>query len=147
MRAVVTRVSKASVSVDDVIFGEINEGFLVLLGVGQNDSLEDVKYLAQKIATLRVFQDDKGKMNLDIKTIGGSILAVSQFTLYASTKSRRPSFTGAGAPDLAKQLYEAFIKECCQLDIPVEQGQFGAYMHVSSVNDGPVTILFDTDSK
>jgi len=146
MRAVVTRVSSASVEIGGVITGEIGKGFLVLLGIKNSDTEADVIKLAAKVCNLRVFADAEGKMNLDLSTAGGSILVISQFTLYADCKSRRPGFTAAARPDIAIPLYELFIGECRNAGFVVETGEFGAMMNVSSVNDGPVTILFDTES-
>jgi len=146
MRAVVTRVSSASVEIDGVITGEIGQGFLVLLGIKNTDTEADVVKLAAKVCNLRVFADAEGKMNLDLKTAGGGILVISQFTLYADCKSRRPGFTDAARPDTAIPLYELFIKECRNAGFNVETGEFGAMMNVSSINDGPVTILFDTEN-
>jgi len=145
MKAVVTRVSSASVEIDGVITGEISKGFLVLLGIKTGDTEADVFKLASKICNLRVFADRDGKMNLDLATAGGSILVISQFTLYADCKSRRPGFTAAARPDTAIPLYELFINECKNAGFKVETGEFGAIMNVSSVNDGPVTIIFDTE--
>lgn len=145
MRAVVTRVSSASVTIDGRVNGEIGRGYLVLLGVGPGDTRETARKLADKICNLRVFEDEKGKMNLDLATVGGSLLVVSQFTLYADTSSRRPGFTGAAKPDVAIPLYEEFMAHCRERGFPVAHGEFGADMQVASVNDGPVTILFDTD--
>ena len=145
MRAVVTRVSSASVTIDDQVNGQIGKGFLVLLGVGPNDTEEVARKLADKICHLRVFSDENGKMNLDLAAVGGSLLVVSQFTLYADTKSRRPGFTGAAKPAVAIPLYEAFMAACREHGFAVEHGEFGADMMVESVNDGPVTILFDTE--
>lgn len=145
MRAVVTRVSSASVTIGGNVNGEIGRGFLVLLGVGPEDTEDTAVKLADKICHLRVFSDENGKMNLDLAAVGGQILVVSQFTLYADTKSRRPGFTGAAKPDVAIPLYEAFMAACRQHGFAVEHGEFGADMEVASVNDGPVTILFDTD--
>ena len=145
MRAVVTRVSSASVTIDGRVNGEIGRGYLVLLGVGPGDTGETARKLADKICNLRVFEDEKGKMNLDLATVGGSLLVVSQFTLYADTSSRRPGFTGAAKPDVAIPLYEEFMARCRERGFPVQHGEFGADMQVASVNDGPVTILFDTD--
>ena len=145
MRAVVTRVSSASVTIDDQVNGQIGKGFLVLLGVGPNDTEETARKLADKICHLRVFSDENGKMNLDLAAVGGSLLVVSQFTLYADTKSRRPGFTGAAKPAVAIPLYETFMVACREHGFPVEHGEFGADMQVESVNDGPVTILFDTE--
>lgn len=145
MRAVVTRVSSASVTIDGQVKGEIGQGYLVLLGVGPNDTQEITTKLAEKICNMRVFEDENQKMNLDLQTVGGALLVVSQFTLYADTKSRRPGFTGAGKPDMAIPLYELFMEHCRQRGFQVECGEFGADMQVASVNDGPVTILFDTE--
>ena len=133
MRAVVTRVSHASVTIEGQCSGQIGRGFLVLLGIGPGDTLETACKLADKICNLRVFEDENGKMNRD------------QFTLYADTSSRRPGFSGAAKPEIATPLYEAFMAHCRERGFAVEHGQFGADMQVSSCNDGPVTILFDTD--
>lgn len=146
MRAVVTRVSSASVTIDGRVRGQIEKGFLVLLGVGPNDTEAVAVKLADKICHLRVFSDENGKMNLDLAAVGGKLLVVSQFTLYADTKSRRPGFTGAAKPDLAIPLYERFMAACREHGFAVEHGEFGADMMVESVNDGPVTILFDTEN-
>lgn len=146
MRAVVTRVASASVTIDGVVTGEIGQGFLVLLGVGPNDTEAQADRLADKVCGLRVFSDEAGKMNRNLAAVGGSLLVVSQFTLYADTKSRRPGFTGAAGPDLANALYERFMASCRERGFPVAHGTFGADMAVASVNDGPVTILFDTDT-
>ena len=145
MRAVVTRVKNASVEIGGRVNGAIGQGFLVLLGVGPNDTEAQAVKMADKVCGLRVFEDDNGKMNRNLETVGGSLLVVSQFTLYADTKSRRPSFTGAAKPDVAVPLYEKFMEECRSRGFTVEHGEFGADMQVESVNDGPVTILFDTD--
>lgn len=146
MRAVVTRVSSASVAIDGIINGQIDRGYLVLLGVSPNDTPEITKKLADKICNLRVFEDENGKMNLDLETVGGSLLVVSQFTLFASTSSRRPGFSLAGKPDIAIPLYELFMEHCRSRGFHVQHGEFGADMQVTSVNDGPVTILFDTEA-
>ena len=143
MKAVVTRVSSASVTIDGVVEGAIEQGFLVLLGVGPNDTAEVCDKLAEKICNLRVFEDENGKMNLSLEQVGGALLVVSQFTLYADTSSRRPGFSGAAKPDLAIPLYERFMDKCRSRGFTVEHGQFGADMKVASVNDGPVTILFE----
>lgn len=145
MRAVVTRVKNASVTIEGRVNGEISQGFLVLLGVGPNDTEAQAVKMADKICGLRVFEDENGKMNLNLEAVGGSLLVVSQFTLYADTKSRRPGFTGAAKPDTAIPLYEKFMAECTARGFRVEHGEFGADMQVYSQNDGPVTILFDTD--
>ena len=145
MRAVVTRVAGASVTIAGNVNGRIGRGFLVLLGVGPNDTEETADRLAEKICNLRVIEEENGKMNLDLSQVGGSLLVVSQFTLYADTKSRRPGFSGAAKPDLAVPLYERFIDQCRARGFQVAHGRFGADMQVASVNDGPVTILYDTD--
>ncbi len=145
MRAVVTRVTSASVTIDGKITGKIGRGYLVLLGVHVNDREEQAIKLAEKVCNLRVFEDENGKMNLDLETVGGEILTVSQFTLYADAKSRRPGFTEAARPDTAIPLYELFMNRCRERGFHVEHGTFGADMKVESVNDGPVTIIFDTD--
>ena len=145
MRAVVTRVSSASVTIENEVRGAIGQGFLVLLGVGPADTQETAERLAEKICNLRVFSDDQGKMNLDLAAVGGALLVVSQFTLYADTKSRRPGFTGAAKPEVAIPIYETFLAACRSKGFRVECGEFGADMAVASVNDGPVTILYDTD--
>lgn len=143
MRAVVTRVSRASVKVEGQTTGAIEKGYLVLLGVGPEDTTETADKMAEKICNLRVFEDENGKMNLNLAAVGGSILAVSQFTLYADTSSRRPGFSGAAKPELAIPLYERFKESCREKGFDVQQGVFGADMEVESVNDGPVTILFE----
>lgn len=145
MRAVVTRVSSASVTADGKVTGHIDKGFLVLLGVAPSDKKETVKKLADRILNLRVFDDENGKMNLNLSSVNGSLLVVSQFTLYADIKSRRPGFSGAAKPVIAIPLYELFIETCKNAGFRTESGIFGADMQVSSVNDGPVTLCFDTD--
>ena len=147
MRAVVTRVSSASVSIGGTVEGAIEQGFLVLLGVGPGDTEAVCDKLAEKICNLRVFEDENGKMNLSLEQVGGAMLVISQFTLYADTSSRRPGFSRAARPDVAVPLYERFLDRCRQRGFRVEHGQFGADMQVASVNDGPVTILFDTETK
>ena len=145
MRAVVTRVTEASVTVGGAVVGAIGRGYLILLGVGPEDTEETARKLAVRICNTRVFEDPDGKMNLSLSQIGGSILAVSQFTLYADLKSRRPGFSHAAPRALADHLYETFKDQCRELGFPVQTGVFGADMQVSSVNDGPVTLIFDTD--
>ena len=145
MRAVVTRVTSASVTINGKVNGAIGRGFLVLLGIGPNDTPAQAARLADKVVGLRVFEDENEKMNLNLATVGGELLVVSQFTLYADTKSRRPGFTGAAKPDIAIPLYEEFLRQCAALGFPPQHGEFGADMAVASVNDGPVTILLDTD--
>ena len=147
MRAVVTRVREASVTIEGRVNGAIGQGFLVLLGMGPNDTEAVCDKLAEKICNLRVFEDENGRMNRSLEQVGGSLLVVSQFTLYADTSSRRPGFTGAAKPDLAIPLYERFLARCRDRGFEVRHGEFGADMQVASVNDGPVTILFDTDGK
>ena len=144
MKAVVTRVSSASVKIDGITTGKIDNGFLVLLGIRNGDTVDDARKLAAKICNLRVFRDENDKMNLDLKASGGCILVISQFTLYADTSSRRPGFTEAARPDVAIPLYELFIQECRDLGFIVEAGVFGAMMDVYSVNDGPVTIILES---
>ena len=145
MRAVVTRVRSASVEIDGKINGQIGRGYLILLGVGPNDTEDTAVKLADKICNLRIFEDENGKMNRSLEQVGGSILVVSQFTLYADTSSRRPGFTGAAKPDAAIPLYERFMARCRERGFDVQHGEFGADMQVFSQNDGPVTILFDTE--
>ena len=145
MRAVVTRVAHASVSIGGSVRGQIGQGFLVLLGIGPQDTAETADHLAEKICNLRVFEDENGKMNRSLEQVGGGLLVISQFTLYADTSSRRPGFTGAARPDAAIPLYERFLAHCRERGFPVQQGEFGAEMQVDSRNDGPVTILFDTE--
>ena len=147
MRAVVTRVKSASVVIDGAVNGAIEKGYLILLGVGPNDTEETAVKLADKICNLRVFEDENGKMNLNLEQVGGSLLVVSQFTLFADTSSRRPGFTGAAKPPVAIPLYEKFMAHCRERGFTVEHGEFGADMQVESINDGPVTILFDTEGK
>lgn len=145
MRAVVQRVQEAQVQVEGQIVGQIESGLLVYLGVGQGDSQSDAEYLADKIAHLRIFADAEGKMNLNVQQAGGSILAVSQFTLYGDCrKGRRPSFSLAATPDLANDLYESFVKSLENLQVNVATGQFQAHMEVTSLNDGPVTMLLSS---
>ncbi|MDD7222405.1 MAG: D-aminoacyl-tRNA deacylase [Oscillospiraceae bacterium] len=144
MKAVVTRVRSASVTINGTLNGKIEKGFLVLLGVGPEDSEQDAVLLADKVCGCRVFEDENGKMNRNLAAVGGELLVVSQFTLYADLKSRRPGFTGAAKPALAVPLYERFMAECEKLGFHVEHGEFGADMQVESCNDGPVTLLFDS---
>lgn len=145
MRAVVTRVKHASVTIENEIHGQIGQGYLVLLGVGPSDTEEISVKLADKICNLRIFEDEEERMNLNLEQVGGSLLVVSQFTLYADTSSRRPGFSKAAKPDLAVPLYEKFMARCRERGFQVEHGEFGADMQVDSRNDGPVTILFDTE--
>ena len=145
MRAVVTRVKKAGVEIDGAVNGAIEQGFLVLLGVAPNDTGATADKMADKVCGLRVFEDENGKMNLNLEKVGGSLLVVSQFTLYADTSSRRPGFSYAAKPDVAVPLYERFMDQCRQRGFVVEHGEFGADMQVFSQNDGPVTILLDVE--
>lgn len=144
MRAVLTRVSSASVSVDGTVIGQIGKGFLVLLGVHVSDTEADAERIADRICGLRVFEDADGKMNVSPADAGAELLIISQFTLYADTRSRRPGFTAAARPDTAVPLYERVISLCREKGFHVETGQFGADMRVASVNEGPVTILLET---
>jgi len=145
MRAVIQRVSRASVDVEGRIVGSIGSGFLILLGVGQDDAEADADYLAEKIAHLRIFEDAAGKMNLSLLDTGGSALVISQFTLYGDArKGRRPGFSGAAPPEEANRLYEYFCDRLAGYAIPVERGVFQARMAVALVNQGPVTLLLDS---
>ena len=146
MRAVVTRVRSANVKISGKTVGEIERGFLVLLGIGPEDTEAQADRLASKICNLRVFEDENGKMNRSLTDVGGSLLVVSQFTLYADFQSRRPGFSRAARPDIAEPLYEYFMEQCSQKGFTPQHGQFGADMAVESVNDGPVTLLMDTDT-
>ena len=147
MRAVLTRVKSASVAIDGEVVGKIGQGFLILLGVGPEDTEQKCRYLAEKALGLRVFEDENGKMNLSLADVGGSVLVVSQFTLYGNCrKGRRPSFTEAANPELGNRLYEQFLKDCEELGFKPQHGRFGADMQVASVNDGPVTLILDTDT-
>ena len=146
MRAVLTRVKSASVVIDGKVNGKIGRGFLILLGVGPEDTERECKYLAEKALGLRIFTDENDKMNLGLADVGGEVLVVSQFTLYGNCrKGRRPSFTDAANPDLGNRMYEKFLSYCEELGFPPQHGRFGADMKVSSVNDGPVTLILDTD--
>ena len=146
MRAVLTRVSSASVTIDGQVMGQIGRGFLILLGVGPDDTEKESRYLAEKALGLRVFEDENGKMNLGLDAVGGEVLVVSQFTLFGNCrKGRRPSFAGAADPELGEKLYERFLSDCAALGYPPQHGRFGADMKVESINDGPVTLILDTD--
>ena len=146
MKLVVQRVKKAKVTVEDKIVGEIDEGFLVLLGVKPTDTEKTADYLVKKLCNLRVFKDENDKMNLNIKQVKGSLLIVSQITLYANCKEgNRPSFTDAAKPDKANELYEYFCNKCRENEIEVQTGEFGAHMQVELLNDGPVTIILEND--
>ena len=143
MKAVVTRVKNARVEIDGAVNGAIDQGLLVLLGVGPDDTQSTADKMADKVCGLRIFEDEAGKMNRNLETVGGALLVVSQFTLYADTSSRRPGFSGAAKPDLAIPLYERFMDQCRERGFTVEHGEFGADMQVFSQNDGPVTILLE----
>ena len=144
MRAVVTRVKSASVVIDGEEFSRIGQGLLVLLGVHKDDTEREAEKIADKLCGLRIFEDEAGKMNVSPADAGAELLIISQFTLYADTRSRRPGFTAAARPDTAIPLYERVIAQCRERGFHVETGQFGAEMQVASVNDGPVTILLET---
>ena len=146
MRAILTRVSSASVTIDGEVVGKIGRGFLILLGVGPDDTEAECRCLADKCLGLRIFKDENDKMNLGLESVGGEVLVVSQFTLYGNCrKGRRPSFTDAAGPELGNALYEKFLAICAELGYPPQHGQFGADMQVATVNDGPVTLILDTD--
>lgn len=146
MRAVLTRVSSASVTIGGTVRGRIGKGFLILLGVGPEDTTDDCKKMAVKALGLRIFTDEQGKMNRSLEDVEGAVLVISQFTLYGDCKKgRRPSFVNAGPPALAEKLYEQFLEECRALGFEPEHGEFGAHMEVASVNDGPVTLILDTE--
>ncbi len=146
MRIVLTRVNSASVTIDGEVVGQIGKGFLMLLGVGPKDNEAKCRYLAEKALSLRIFEDENGKMNLGLDAVAGQVLVVSQFTLYGNCrKGRRPSFVEAADPELGNRLYEQFLKDCADLGYPPQHGRFGADMQVASVNDGPVTLILDTD--
>ena len=144
MKLVVQRVSDASVEVEGEIVGAIEEGLMVLVGFGINDSQKEADYLAKKLVKLRIFPDDEGRMNKSVKDIGGKLLLVPQFTLYASTKKNRPSFHKALAPDRATELFDYFAGKCGE-EVVVETGEFGAFMKVGLLNNGPVTILLEKE--
>ena len=146
MRIVLTRVKSASVTIDGEVVGQIGKGFLMLLGVGPEDNEAKCRYLAEKALSLRIFEDENGKMNLGLDAVAGQVLVVSQFTLYGNCrKGRRPSFVEAADPELGNRLYEQFLKDCAALGYPPQHGRFGADMQAASVNDGPVTLILDTD--
>lgn len=144
MRLIVQRVKNASVEVENEIVGQIEQGFLVLIGITHNDTRENADYLAKKLCNLRVFEDENEKMNLALKDVGGKLLIVSQFTLYADCSGgNRPSFVNAAKPDMANELYEYFCEQCSEKGIEVQKGIFGADMKVKLLNDGPVTIILE----
>ena len=148
MRVVLQRVAHASVTVEEKVIGKIERGFLLLVGVTHDDAMEDMEYLVRKIVQMRIFEDEEGKLNRSIQDIGGEILSVSQFTLYADTKKgNRPSFSKAAPGDVALKMFEQFNGLLRDTGIPVETGQFGADMKVELLNDGPVTILLDSKNR
>jgi len=147
MRIIVQRVKKAQVSVEGQVYGKIQQGLLLLVGVGPEDQKEDMDYAVRKLVNMRIFSDVEGKMNLSVKNIQGEILSISQFTLFADTKKgNRPAFTGAAKPDVAEAFYQDFNRELAK-EVPVKTGIFGADMQVELVNDGPVTIILDTKNR
>lgn len=147
MKIILQRVTHASVTINNRIHGQIHQGLLLLVGIGPEDNQEDIDYAVRKIVNMRIFSDEVGKMNRSIQDISGSILSISQFTLFAETKKgNRPAFTGAAAPDMASLFYERF-NQALSVFVPVEVGIFGADMQVSLVNDGPVTIVLDTKNR
>lgn len=145
MRTVIQRVKYAQVQINGLTVGKIEKGFLILLGINHNDTMKEVKWLANKIKDLRIFEDENDKMNLSLKDVNGEVLIISQFTLYGNCiKGRRPSFINAAKPELANELYLKFIDEFRNFDIKTETGKFGADMKVELLNDGPVTLIIDT---
>lgn len=148
MKAIIQRVREASVSIEGSVRGSIGPGFLVLLGVADSDTEEDLDYMVKKITNMRIFTDDEDKMNLALKDVNGELLIISQFTLFANTrKGNRPSFIEAGAPDFSKKMYLEFIKKCRDLGYETKEGKFGADMQISLINDGPVTISIDSSQR
>ncbi|SHK09063.1 D-aminoacyl-tRNA deacylase [Desulforamulus aeronauticus] len=146
MRAVVQRVLRGSVTVDDTTVGQIDQGLVVLLGVGQGDTVDDARYLADKICQLRIFTDEQGKLNLSVQDVGGGVLAISQFTLYGDCrKGRRPGYSKAALPEEAKELYESFVQRLICNGLPTATGIFQEHMVVEIINDGPVTLLLDSN--
>ena len=147
MKIIIQRVKKAQVSIEGQVYGQIQQGLLLLVGVGPEDQKEDLDYVVRKLVNMRIFSDAEGKMNLSVKDIQGEILSISQFTLFADTKKgNRPAFTGAAKPDVAEDFYQDFNRELAK-EVPVKTGIFGAYMQVELVNDGPVTIILDTKNR
>lgn len=147
MRAILQRVRRAEVKIGDEIAGGIGLGFVVLLGIGRDDTEADAEFLADRTTGMRVFADSAGKMNLALGSVGGDLLVISQFTLYADTSQRRPSFTAAAPPEEARKLYEKFLSLVRQRGVKVETGRFGEHMDVELVNDGPVTIILDSRNR
>ena len=147
MKIIIQRVKKAQVSIEGQVYGQIQQGLLLLVGVGSEDQQEDMDYAVRKLVNMRIFSDTEGKMNLSVKDIQGEILSISQFTLFADTKKgNRPAFTGAAKPDVAEDFYQDFNRELAK-EVPVKTGIFGADMQVELVNDGPVTIILDTKNR
>ncbi|NQP34952.1 D-tyrosyl-tRNA(Tyr) deacylase [Streptococcus suis] len=147
MKIVLQRVSQASVTIEEMVHGQIKQGLLLLVGIGPEDGQEDLDYAVRKIVNMRIFSDEVGKMNKSVQDVEGKILSISQFTLFADTKKgNRPAFTGAAAPAMASQLYDEFNQALSEF-VPVEVGVFGADMQISLVNDGPVTIILDTKNR
>lgn len=147
MKLVIQRVKSASVSIDDRVYNAIQQGLLLLVGIGPEDGQKDLEYAVRKVSQMRIFSDEEGKMNRSVKDIQGEILSISQFTLFADTKKgNRPAFTGAAKPDMAEAFYQEFNQKLAK-EVPVETGVFGADMQVELVNDGPVTIILDTKNK
>ena len=145
MRIIIQRCANASVTINDCVKAAINKGYLILLGIEESDTKDDANWLIHKVINLRIFDDEQGVMNKSIMEIGGEILVISQFTLFADLKKRRPGFSKAAKPDVAIPMYEAFMTHLREHGVSVAHGEFGADMQVASVNDGPVTLLFDTD--
>ena len=145
MRIIIQRCANASVTINDCVKAAINKGYLILLGIEESDTKDDANWLIHKAINLRIFDDEQGVMNKSIMEIGGEILVISQFTLFADLKKRRPGFSKAAKPDVAIPMYEAFMTHLREHGVSVAHGEFGADMQVASVNDGPVTLLFDTD--
>ena len=147
MKIIIQRVKKAQVSIEGQVYGQIQQGLLLLVGVGPEDQQEDMNYAVRKLVHMRIFSDDEGKMNLSVKDIQGEILSISQFTLFADTKKgNRPAFTGAAKPDMAEAFYQDFNQKLAQ-EVTVQTGIFGADMQVELINDGPVTIILDTKNR
>ncbi|MGX7075707.1 MULTISPECIES: D-aminoacyl-tRNA deacylase [Globicatella] len=148
MRVIIQKVKESSVTVNNTLLGETQHGLMLLVGFTHTDTFEDIQYCAKKIVQMRIFEDENEKMNLSLKDVGGSILSISQFTLYAQTKKgNRPSFTEAAKPDLATALYEQFNEELRSYDVEVATGEFGAMMDVALINEGPVTIILDSKNR
>ena len=148
MRVIIQKVKESSVTVNNTLLGETKHGLMLLVGFTHTDTFEDIQYCAKKIVQMRIFEDENEKMNLSLKDVGGSILSISQFTLYAQTKKgNRPSFTEAAKPDLATALYEQFNEELRSYDVEVATGEFGAMMDVALINEGPVTIILDSKNR